>query len=174
MTDLKNIKAFAFDIDGVMTDGGILADLEGQLYRTFDAKDGFAVRMASMNGYPVAVITGARSASVRARFAGNGIPPEDIYLGSRDKITDFDDFCHRYGLDRSEVMFFGDDVPDVPVILAAGIGVAPADAATEAKEAADIVSERPGGKCCVRYHIEETMRAQGRWNFDVQVYKKKF
>ena len=91
MTDLKDIKAFAFDIDGVMTDGGILADLEGQLYRTFDAKDGFAVRMANMNGYPVAVITGARSQSVRARFSGNGIPPEDIYLGSRDKITDFDE-----------------------------------------------------------------------------------
>lgn len=55
MTDFKNIKAFTFDIDGVMTDGGILADLEGQLYRTFDAKDGFAVRMACLNGFPVGV-----------------------------------------------------------------------------------------------------------------------
>ena len=162
MTDLKDIKGFAFDIDGVMTDGGILADLEGQLYRTFDAKDGFAVRIASMNGYPVGVITGARSQSVRARFRGNGIPSEDIYLGSRDKLTDFDDFCRRHGLDRSEVMFFGDDVPDVPVMLAAGIGVAPADAATEAREAADIISPLPGGKGCVRRHFEEVMRAQGR------------
>lgn len=174
MTDLKDIKGFAFDIDGVMTDGGILADLEGQLYRTYDAKDGFAVRMASMNGYPVGVITGARSQSVRARFAGNGIPPEDVYLGSRDKITDFDDFCARHGLERSEVMFFGDDIPDIPVILAAGIGVVPADAVDEAKEAADIVSDRPGGKCCVRRHIEQVMKAQGRWNFDVQVYKNRF
>lgn len=174
MTDLKKIKAFAFDIDGVMTDGGILADLEGQLYRTFDAKDGFAVRMASMNGYPVAVITGARSQSVRARFCGNGIPPEDIYLGSRDKIEDFDDFCRRYGLDRSEVMYFGDDVPDVPVILAAGIGVAPADAAEEAIAAADIVSPRPGGRGCVRFHIEEVMKAQGHWDFDVKEYKRRF
>ena len=174
MTDLKNIKGFAFDIDGVMTDGGILADLEGQLYRTFDAKDGFAVRMAAMNGFPVAVITGARSQSVRARFSGNGIPPEDIYLGSRDKIADFDDFCSRYGLERSEVMFFGDDVPDIPVLLAAGIGVAPADAAEEAKQAADIVSVKPGGKGCVRFHFEEVMKAQGKWNFDVKVYKAKF
>lgn len=174
MTDLKDIKAFAFDIDGVMTDGGILADLEGQLYRTFDAKDGFAVRMANMNGYPVAVITGARSQSVRARFSGNGIPPENIYLGSRDKIEDFDDFCRRHGLDRSEVMFFGDDIPDIPVLLAAGIGVVPSDAADEAKEAADIISDRPGGKGCVRKHFEEVMKAQGNWNFDVQVYKNKF
>ncbi|MBP5486845.1 MAG: HAD hydrolase family protein [Bacteroidales bacterium] len=174
MTDLKDIKGFAFDIDGVMTDGGILADLEGQLYRTFDAKDGFAVRMASMNGFPVAVITGARSQSVRARFGGNGIPPEDIYLGSRDKLADFDDFCRRYGLKRSEVMYFGDDVPDIPVIMAAGIGVAPSDACVEAREAADIVSELPGGKGCVRHHMEEVMKAQGQWKFDVQVYKKKF
>ena len=174
MTDPKDIRAFAFDIDGVMTDGGILADLEGQLYRTFDAKDGFAVRMASMNGYPVGVITGARSQSVRARFGGNGIPPEDIYLGSRDKIVDFDDFCRRHGLERSEVMFFGDDIPDIPVILAAGIGVVPSDAADEAKAAADIVSESPGGKGCVRRHMEEVMKARGDWNFDVKVYKDRF
>lgn len=174
MTDLKDIKAFAFDIDGVMTDGGILADLEGQLYRTYDAKDGFAVRMAAMNGFPVGVITGARSQSVRARFSGNGIPPEDVYLGSRDKITDFDDFCARHGLELSEVMYFGDDVPDIPVLLAAGIGVVPSDGVDEAKEAADIVSDRPGGKCCVRRHIEQVMRAQGKWNFDVNVYKSRF
>ena len=174
MTDLKDIKAFAFDIDGVMTDGGILADLEGQLYRTYDAKDGFAVRMAAMNGFPVGVITGARSQSVRARFSGNGIPPEDVYLGSRDKITDFDDFCASHGLERSEVMYFGDDVPDIPVLLAAGIGVVPSDGVDEAKEAADIVSDRPGGKCCVRRHIEQVMRAQGKWNFDVNVYKSRF
>ena len=174
MTDLKDIKGFALDIDGVMTDGGILADLEGQLYRTYDAKDGFAIRMASMNGFPVGVITGARSQSVRARFSGNGIPPEDVYLGSRDKITDFVDFCARHGLEQSQVMYFGDDIPDIPVILAAGIGVAPSDAVDEAKEAADIVSDRPGGKCCVRKHIEQVMKAQGRWNFDVQVYKKRF
>ena len=174
MTDFKDIKGFAFDIDGVMTNGGILADLEGQLYRTYDAKDGFAVRMAAMNGFPVAVITGARSQSVRARFNGNGIPPEDIYLGSRDKIVDFDNFCQKHGLKRSEVMFFGDDIPDLPVILAAGIGVAPADAVDEVKEAADIVSDRPGGRGCVRKHIEEVMKAQGQWNFDVSVYKARF
>ncbi len=68
MADLKKIRAFAFDIDGVMTDGGLLCDLNGELYRCFDAKDGFAVRMASMKGYPVAVITGGRSLTIRARY----------------------------------------------------------------------------------------------------------
>ena len=64
---LLSIRAFAFDVDGVMTDGGILCDLEGQLYRNFDAKDGFGVRMATLNGYPVAVITGGNSGSIRRR-----------------------------------------------------------------------------------------------------------
>lgn len=174
MTDLKDIKAFTFDIDGVMTDGGILADLEGQLYRTFDAKDGFAVRMACMNGFPVGVITGGRSQSIRARFRSNGISPEDIYLGSRVKIDDFEDFCKRHNLKPDEVMYFGDDIPDIDVIRVAGIGVCPNDAAQEVKEAADIVSERPGGKGCVREYIEKAMKAQGRWNFDSALYKKSF
>lgn len=174
MTDLKDIKAFTFDIDGVMTDGGILADLEGQLYRTFDAKDGFAVRMACMNGFPVGVITGGRSQSIRARFSTNGIEPEDIYLGSRNKIEDFEDFCRRHGLTYDQVMYFGDDIPDIEVIQAAGIGVCPSDAVEEVKEVADIVSSRPGGKACVREYMEKAMKAQGRWNFDAVTYKKKF
>ena len=158
MTDFKNIKAFTFDIDGVMTDGGILADLEGQLYRTFDAKDGFAVRMACLNGFPVGVITGGRSQSIRARFSSNGINPEDIYLGSRNKIEDFEDFCRRHNLKPEEVMYFGDDIPDIEVV----------------KEAADIISDRPGGKACVREYMEKAMKAQGRWVFDAIAYKKKF
>jgi Low specificity phosphatase (HAD superfamily) len=174
MTDYKDIKAFAFDIDGVMTDGGIMADLEGQLYRTFDAKDGFAVRMACLNGFPVGVITGGRSSSIRARFKTNGIEPEDIYLASRIKIDDFKDFCTRHNLKEKEVMYFGDDIPDVEVLIASGIGVAPSDAADEAKEAADIVSERPGGKAMVREQIEKTLKAQGKWVFDAVAYKRKF
>lgn len=174
MTDFKHIKGFAFDIDGVMTDGGILADLEGQLYRTFDAKDGFAVRMAAMNGFPVAVITGGRSQSIRARFRSNGIPPEDIYLGSRIKIDDLEDFCARHGMKLSEVMYFGDDVPDVEALEACGVGVVPSDAVLEARDAADIVSEIPGGKALVRHYMELVMKEQGRWTFDPRLYKKLF
>ncbi len=172
--DFKKIKAFAFDVDGVMTDGGIFADLDGQLYRTFDAKDGFAVRMASMHGYPIGVITGGRSQSIRARFKGNGIEPEDVYLGSRDKIKDMDDFCRRHGIMPEDVMYFGDDVPDIACIVAAGIGVCPSDAAEDVKEYADIVADRPGGKACVRELIEKTMKIQGTWIFDVGTYEKKF
>mgnify|MGYP002859192478 CR=1 FL=1 len=171
---LLSIRAFAFDVDGVMTDGGILCDLEGQLYRNFDAKDGFGVRMATLNGYPVAVITGGNSGSIRRRFISCGVPPEDIYLGSRDKIRDFNHFCKKYGLAPEEVMYFGDDLPDIEVIEACGIGVCPSDAVEEVRQAADWVSDFPGGKGCIRDAFEKVMKAQGRWIFNVSGYKSKF
>ncbi len=174
MDKFKKIKAFAFDVDGVFTDGGILADLKGELYRTFDAKDAFAVRMAMMGGYPLAIITGGRSESIRERFKTCGINPENIYLGSRNKIEDFKDFCSRHDLKAEEVMYFGDDLPDIPVMLECGCGVCPCDAVEEVKEIADHVSSRPGGKGCVREVLRELMIEQGKWTFDVQKYKKNF
>lgn len=174
MTDALNIKAFAFDVDGVLTDGGVFCNLEGQLFRTFDAKDGFALRMASMNGYPLAIITGGRSGSIRARVITSGVKPEDVYLGSRDKLADLRDFCRRYSLGLDEVMYFGDDLPDAEALRACGCGVCPSDGTPDAKEAADIVSDYPGGKGCVRYEMERVMRLQGRWSFDTPTYKDRF
>ena len=171
---LKNIKAFVFDVDGVLTDGGLLADLHGEFYRTFDAKDGFALRMAMMHGYHLGIITGGRSESIKMRFIACGVKAEDIYLRSRDKMEDFADFCNRNGLKAEEVMYFGDDLPDAPVIIACGCGVVPADAVEEVKEIADLVSTRPGGKGCARECIEKVMRLHGEWQLDVQDYKKKF
>lgn len=171
---LKKIKAFAFDVDGVLTDGGILADLNGELYRTFDAKDGMALRMAMMAGYKLAIITGGRSESIRKRFRTCGIKPEDVYLGSRDKMEDFIDFCTRYKLEQDEVMYFGDDLPDIPVMKACGCGACPIDAVEEVLEAADWISDYPGGKRCVRSGLEMVMKLQGKWHLDIQDYKKKF
>lgn len=171
---LSRIKAFAFDVDGVMTDGGIFADLNGELFRTFDSKDGFGLRMASMHGYHLGIITGGRSESIRKRFATCGVRPEDVYLGSRDKIEDFNDFCSRHSLLPEEVMYFGDDLPDAPVMKACGCGVCPSDAVPEVKEIADYISPYPGGKGCARYTVEMVMKFQGRWQLDVQQYKKKF
>ena len=130
---LQKIKAFAFDVDGVLTDGGILATPEGDLLRVFDAKDSFALRMAYMKGYHVGIITGGVSESIRLRFRTCGVSPEDIYLGSRAKIEDFNDFCSRHQLQPDEVMYFGDDLPDIPVMTACGCGVAPSDAVDEVK-----------------------------------------
>ena len=171
---LRNIKAFVFDVDGVFTDGGILADVNGELYRTFDSKDSMAVRMASMKGYHLAVISGGRSESIRQRFLTCGLKSDDIYLGSRAKIEDFEAFCLKHGLKAEEVMYFGDDLPDIPVMLACGCGVAPSDAVEEAKAAADIVSSRPGGKGVARELIEMVLKMHGKWELDVHDYKSKF
>ena len=172
--DLLKIKAFAYDIDGVATDGSILCIPGGDLLRVYDAKDSFAVRMATMNGYPVAVITGGSSLSIRERMVTTGLKPEDVFLHCRNKMDEFMQFCNRYGLQPEDVMYFGDDIPDIEVIRACGCGVCPSDAVEELKEAADYVSPFPGGKGCLRDTIEKVMRAQGRWVFDTDVYKKKF
>ena len=170
----SRIRAFAFDVDGVLTDGGRLADLNGELYRTFDSKDGMAIRMAVMKGFHMASITGGRSESIRQRFESCGIKPEDVYLRSRAKIEDFEDFCTRHGLSAEEVMYFGDDLPDIPVMVACGCGVCPSDAVEEVKEIADFISTRPGGKGCARELIQTVLKEQGKWELDVQAYKKHF
>ena len=174
MTQLSNIKAFAFDVDGVATTGAILCTGDGDLLRLFDAKDGFAIRMAVMNGYPVAVITGGRSESIRKRFMTSGVPADDIYLGCRDKMVEFRQFCEKHGLQAADVMYFGDDIPDIEVIEAAGVGACPSDAAEEVLAAADYVSPNPGGRLCLREAMEKVMKLQGRWVYQTALYKKLF
>ena len=170
----SRIRAFAFDVDGVMTDGGIFATTEGDLFRTFDAKDAFGLRMAAMNGYILCAITGGRDTSILKRLMICGFKEEDIYLGSRIKIRDFEDFCSRHGLKAEEVMYFGDDIPDIPVLKACGCGVCPSDAVQEAKDAADFISDRPGGKLCVRNTLELVMKQQDKWVVDFDKYHKMF
>ena len=172
--DLLKIKAFAYDIDGVATDGSILCIPDGDLLRIYDAKDSFAVRMAVMNGYPVAVITGGSSESIRKRMVTSGVDPDDVYLHCRDKMDEFRLFCGKHGLEPEDVMYFGDDIPDIGVMQACGCGVCPSDAVDEVKAVADLVSTRPGGKGCLREVIEKTLRAQGKWVFDALLYKRKF
>ena len=171
---LNKIRAFVFDVDGVLTDGGILATPEGDLLRVFDSKDSFALRMAYMKGYHVGIITGGVSESIKLRFRTCGVPMENIYLGSRAKIEDLQDFCNRHDITAEEIMYFGDDLPDIPVMLECGCGVSPCDAVPEALAAADYVTTRPGGKGCAREMIEMVLKLHGKWELDVQHYKKKF
>jgi 3-deoxy-D-manno-octulosonate 8-phosphate phosphatase (KDO 8-P phosphatase) len=172
--DLKSVKAFAFDIDGVATEGGVFCNSEGDLLRTYDAKDGFGIRMAVMRGYPVAVITGGSSENIRKRMLASGVESQNVFLHCRDKREEFAIFCERYDLKPEDVMYFGDDVPDLDVLKACGVAVCPADAVDEVKEVADWVTTKPGGKGCLREAIEATLRAQGQWIFEPDVYKKKF
>ncbi len=177
LEEWKKIKALAFDVDGVLTNGGILAvtaEPNGDLYRVFDAKDAFAMRMAAMHGYRLAIITGGTSISLTQRFKYCGFDEENIYLDSRDKIKDFRLFCEKNGLSAHEVMYFGDDLPDIPVLKACGIGACPNDAVSEVKEIADYVSPNAGGHLFVRETIERLMKLKGEWNLDVAQYERMF
>ena len=174
MVDFSKIKGLTFDVDGVMTDGGLLCFDDGNFLRVFDAKDSFGVRMAKMNGLQTGIITGGSSGSIVRRFSVCGVDQDDIYLHSRIKLDDFNAFCQKHSLLPEEVMFFGDDLPDIPVIEACGLGVAPADAVEEVKQAADFVSPCRGGHGCVRHAVEMVLKAQGRWHLDDALYKKMF
>ena len=174
MTDLGKIKAFAFDIDGVFTDGSVHVVAGGDLYRTFESKDCLGVRMARMHGFPCGIITGASVESLRNRFYMMGIPDEDIYLHSREKIADFMAFCEFHCLSPEEVAFAGDDLPDIPVLQKCGLSVCPSDAVDEVKQVCDIVSTVPGGRSFVRSMVESVMKAQGCWTMDMAKYKAMF
>ena len=167
---LKEIKAMAFDVDGVFTDGCILTLDNGDLLRIQNAKDGFGLRMAVLKNYPIAIITGAYSESVKKRFLGIGIPEENIYMKARNKVPDFISFCRQYGLKPSEVAFVGDDIPDIPVLKICGLAVCPSGAVTEVKEVCDYVSLYSGGHGCVRDLVEQILKIHNDWNFDAEEY----
>jgi 3-deoxy-D-manno-octulosonate 8-phosphate phosphatase (KDO 8-P phosphatase) len=158
---LHNVRAFAFDVDGVFSNLLFLSP-HGELMRTMNVKDGFALQYALRDGYQVAIISGADSESVRTRFRILGV--EAIYMKSSDKIHDFRDFLSRFHLEASQVLYMGDDLPDIEVMQEAGVATCPSDAAVEIRALADYISPHPACGGCVRDVIEQTLRLQGRWN----------
>lgn len=165
---LSKIKAFAFDLDGVFTDGTVLATETGDLLRFHNAKDGYAVRMAIVSGYPVAIITGGSSESIIKRFVPIGV--KDIYLKSINKIPDFLDFCSKNNLSPDEVLFMGDDIPDIGILEKCGLATCPSDAVNEVKEVCEYISHYKGGRGCVRDIIEQTLKVQGKWSRNPEAY----
>lgn len=167
---LHKIKAFAFDVDGVFTDGQVLATETGDLLRSHNAKDGYAVRVAIMKDFPVAIITGGSSESIALRFLQIGVKREDIYLKSIKKMPDFSDFLNRHSLTSDEVLFMGDDIPDIDVLKISGVSSCPSDAVNEVKDVCDYISIYSGGKGCVRDVIEQVMKIQNKWDITPEAY----
>ena len=158
---LINIKAFIFDVDGVLTDGSLLISETGELLRTMNVKDGFAMKFAIDNGYKIGIISGGTNEAVKKRLNNLGI--DEIHLISHDKIINFNDIINKYGLSNEEFLVMGDDIPDIPIIKAAGVGCCPQDAVPEVKAAANYVSQKNGGNGCVRDVIEQVMKIQNKW-----------
>jgi len=166
--DLNKIRAIIFDIDGVLSAETINLDAEGVPLRTVNIKDGYAIQLAMKLGLRIAILTGARVDSVRVRYEGLGV--EDIYIGCAVKIETYDRFLAKYGLSDDEVMYMGDDIPDLEVMQRAGCPVCPKDACPEIKDVSVYISDRKGGYGCGRDVIEQTLRAQGKWVMNAKAF----
>lgn len=161
--DLRYIKAFVFDVDGVLSPNQLILHSSGDLMRSVNTRDGFGIKTAIESGFRVAIITGARSTSLIGRFHDLGT--EDVYLGSKNKMSDLELFVRKYNLTLSEVLYMGDDVPDLEAMRAVGMPTCPNDATVEVQAVSRYISNYPGGHGCVRDVIEQVMRSQGLWNF---------
>jgi 3-deoxy-D-manno-octulosonate 8-phosphate phosphatase (KDO 8-P phosphatase) len=157
---LRNVKAFAFDVDGVFSHN-VLLHPSGEIMRSMNIKDGFSVQYAVKKGYPIAIITGGKCDSVRERFKNLGVT--DIYLQSSNKIDDFEDFLSKYQIKPEDILYMGDDLPDYEIMKRVGVPTCPADAVEEIKSISVYVSHKTGGEGCVRDIIEQTLRVQGQW-----------
>lgn len=166
--DLRKIKAIIFDIDGVLSAETITLSSDGVPLRTVNIKDGYAIQLAMKLGLRIVVMTGANVSSICRRYEGLGV--EDIYVGCAVKIKAYDAFLDQYGLSDEEVMYMGDDIPDLQVMRRVGCPVCPKDACPEIKEASVYVSDCIGGHGCGRDVIEQTLRAQGKWVMDEKAF----
>ena len=159
--DLSKIKAFAFDVDGVLSSSTIPLHPSGEPMRMINIKDGYAIQYAVKTGYPLAIITGGRTDAVRKRFTGLGVT--DIFLGADIKLPIYEKWLQKHNLVDEEVMFMGDDIPDYEVLQRVGLPCCPSDAAPEIKSVCIYVSHRKGGYGCGRDVVEQVLRAQGLW-----------
>ena len=167
LTAFKKITAFVFDIDGVLTDGTVLVLPNGVQARRMHIKDGFALQMAIKNGYRVKVISGGNSPEVLDRLTKLGVA--DVSMSVLDKGALLQDWMKTEGLKKEEVLFMGDDLPDLPALKVAGLPACPADAADEVKKASIYISHLNGGDACVREVIERVLRINGHWEYRVDV-----
>lgn len=162
---LSGVRAFIFDVDGVLTDGTIKLYPDGEMVRTLSVKDGYALQEAAKKGFKIGIITGAKSESLRERLHAFGIP--DVYMNVQDKEAVYNEFLKKHTLQSSEILMMGDDLPDYRIMKRSGVPVCPADAAAEIRSIAIYISSYKGGAGCVRDVIEQVMKAQGHWFRDM-------
>jgi 3-deoxy-D-manno-octulosonate 8-phosphate phosphatase (KDO 8-P phosphatase) len=155
---LAGIALLAFDVDGVFTDGRLYMSDDGSEAKAFHTQDGYGVRRLLDAGVEVAVISGRTSAAVERRMKELGI--RHVYLGCRNKLDAFSDLLGKLGLAASEVAYVGDDVPDLDLLKAAGMGIAVANAHPEILPACDWTTDRPGGGGAVREVCDAVLAAR--------------
>ena len=162
--DLSKIKAFVFDVDGVLSPASIPLHPSGEPMRIINAKDGYAMQLAAKNGYVLGIITGGDSAAMRIRFEILGF--KYIYTKAKNKLADLHDIIQKTGLNIEEICYVGDDIPDYEVMKAVGLPACPSDAVPEIKNISRYISSKAGGMGVGRDIIEQVMKVQGKWMQD--------
>lgn len=158
---LRNVKAMAFDVDGVLTDGSLILLPDGELVRVMNIRDGIVMKIAVKKGFPICIITGGSNKAVKQRLNRLGIT--DIYLKTENKWEAMKEFLATYDLKAEEVLYMGDDLVDHEVMSRVGVPVCPKDAVPEIKALSIYISDKEGGKGCVRDVIEQVMKVHGKW-----------
>lgn len=158
----KKVKLFVFDIDGVLTDGSLILLDNGEMARTMNIKDGYGLQLAVKKGYDVLIISGGNSLAVKTRLEKLGV--KDIFLSVKNKNEILSKYISEKDYHVEQVLYMGDDVPDVLVMQTVGVACAPSDAVEEIKATAHYISPIPGGKGCVRDVIEKVLKLNDDWN----------
>ena len=159
---LADITTFIFDVDGVLTDGTITVTTDGELLRTMNIKDGFALKTAIDAGFNICIISGGSNEGVRKRLVGLGI--KDIYLGAHNKIELLNEYLNTHQVTKLQVLYMGDDIPDYPIMKLVGLPCCPQDAVPEIKSISKYISHKNGGKGAARDVIEQVLKVQNKWN----------
>ena len=170
LAEFKKVTTFIFDIDGVLTDGTLLVLRDGLQARRMHVKDGFGMQMAMKNGYRVLIVSGGVSEESRRRLEYLGI--KDIHLGVGDKIRFVDDLLKSNKIKWDEVLYMGDDLPDLPIMSKVGLSACPADAVSEVKNVVKYISPVNGGWGCVRDVIEKVLKVNDHWKYETDVTSK--
>ena len=160
-TLLHQITTFVFDVDGVLTDGMVLVTTEGDLLRKMNVQDGYSIKTAIQEGYRICIIAGGTNDGVTKRLMGLGV--QDVFLGAHEKKEIFEKYLKQHGIDSREVLYMGDDIPDIPAMQEAGLPCAPQNATPEVKAICKYISHKSGGEGCVRDVIEQVLKVRGDW-----------
>lgn len=163
---LEHITTFIFDVDGVFTDGSVMITTSGELIRTMNVKDGYALKAALNMGFNLCIISAGTNEGVRIRLNGLGV--SDVYLNSQNKIEQLHDYLNKKNIKTENVLYMGDDIPDYQVMKIIGLPCCPQDAVPEIKNVSKYISHKKGGKGAVRDVIEQVLKVQGKWHTDIQ------
>jgi 3-deoxy-D-manno-octulosonate 8-phosphate phosphatase (KDO 8-P phosphatase) len=158
----KDIKLFVLDVDGVLTDGSLIVMENAEMVRTMNVRDGYAMQLAIKKGYDIVIISGGTSTAVYQRLEKLGI--KNIFLSVKDKLTLLQTYLVENNYTKEQVLYLGDDMPDVPPMAIVGLSCAPVDAVQEVVNISQYISPVKGGYGCVRDVIEKVLKLNNDWN----------